>query len=255
MMWTGLSLAAILVALTLIVRALNSPDHKTELIVSAAASLKSSLDEIKSDYEQTHPDIRLMMNYGSSGALQKQIEQGAPTDLFISASTKQMDALISRALIDDHAILLNNDIVLIVPFQSRHTWSDIQQLNDPAIIKIAIGQPETVPAGQYAKETLEHLRMWNDVEGKLVFGKDVRQVLTHVETGNADAGFVYKTDALASGKVRADLQLASDLHSSIEYPVGIVKSTEHIAESTAFYEYLFSEQADAIFQKYGFKLP
>ncbi|MBD3920613.1 molybdate ABC transporter substrate-binding protein [Paenibacillus sp. PR3] len=227
---------------------------KTELIISAAASLQDSLEEIAKLYESDHKDIDLTFNYGSSGTLQKQIEQGAPADLFFSAGAKQMDALVKDKLISDHKTLLKNELVMVVPSDSKLTFNTVKQLTNKSIKKIAIGQPESVPAGQYAKETLTSRQVWDALKDKLVYAKDVRQVLTYVETGNVDAGFVYKTDALTSKKVRIALHIAPGVHTAIVYPAGVVKETKHAAEAKEFYSYLQSDKADAIFVKYGFKL-
>jgi molybdate transport system substrate-binding protein len=226
---------------------------KTELIISAAASLKDSLDEIEKLYEKQHTDIDLTLNYGSSGTLQKQIEQGAPADVFLSAGAKQLDALVKAKLIGDHKTLLKNELVMVVPTDSKLTFNTVRQLTGKSIKKIAIGQPESVPAGQYAKEMLTTRQVWDTLKDKYVYAKDVRQVLTYVETGNVDVGFVYKTDALTSDKVRIALHIASGLHSAIVYPAGVVKESKHAAEAKAFYTYLQSDKAGAVFEKYGFK--
>ncbi|MFC5650718.1 molybdate ABC transporter substrate-binding protein [Paenibacillus solisilvae] len=228
---------------------------KTTLLVSAAASLKDSLEEIEKSYEKQHPDIDLTFNLGSSGTLQKQIEQGAPADLFFSAGMKQMDALVSQKLIAQSTTLLGNELVLIVPSHSTKTFTTVKELTANTIKKIAVGQPESVPAGQYAKETLTTRKVWDTLQNKLVFAKDVRQVLTYVETGNVDAGFVYRTDAMTSKKAKVAIKIIPGVHKPIVYPVGIVKETEHEKEAKAFYTYLQSKAAAAVFVKYGFKLP
>ncbi|MUT68024.1 molybdate ABC transporter substrate-binding protein [Paenibacillus sp. NEAU-GSW1] len=228
---------------------------KTELLVSAAASLQDSLDEIEIAYEKANPDINLTFNYASSGTLQKQIEQGAPADLFFSAGKKQMDALVKQGLISESKTLLKNELVMVIPSNSKKTFMTIKQLTDKGIKKIAIGQPESVPAGQYAKEALTARKVWDSLEPKLVLAKDVRQVLTYVETGNVDAGFVYKTDALTSTKVKIALKISPSVHTPIVYPAGIVKETKHSTEAKAFYAYLQTKAATSVFEKYGFKLP
>ncbi|RAP74887.1 molybdate ABC transporter substrate-binding protein [Paenibacillus montanisoli] len=228
---------------------------KTELLVSAAASLKDSLAEIEKGYEASHPSIDLVFNLGSSGTLQKQIEQGAPVDLFFSAGSKQMDALVDKKLIGRSTLLLKNELVMVVPKTSKKAFTTVKQLVDKDIETVAIGQPESVPAGQYAKETLQTRKVWDSLQSKLVYAKDVRQVLTYVETGNVDAGFVYKTDAMTSKKASIALRIIPGVHKPILYPAGIVKDTKHPKEAAAFYSYLQGSKADAIFAKYGFKLP
>jgi molybdate transport system substrate-binding protein len=228
---------------------------KTELLVSAAASLKDSLDQIEIKYEKLHPDIDLQFNLGSSGTLQKQIEQGAPADLFLSAGTKQMDALIEGKLVSKSTMLLKNDLVLIVPSDSKKTFKSVSELTDKSIKNIAIGQPESVPAGQYAKETLTVRKVWEPLQDKLVFAKDVRQVLTYVETGNVDAGFVYRTDALISNKVKIVLKVHSMAHKPIDYPAAVLKESKHPKQAEDFYAYLQTAESKAVFVKFGFKLP
>ncbi|WP_151733143.1 molybdate ABC transporter substrate-binding protein [Paenibacillus tengchongensis] len=227
---------------------------KTEIIVSAAASLQDSLDKIAVQYEKQHPDIDLVFNYGASGTLQKQIEQGAPADLFFSAGDKQMNALVDAGLIGDHTELLKNQLVLVAPANSKTTITAITELTDKAFKKVAVGQPESVPAGQYAQQALTYKKVWDTLQSKLVFAKDVRQVLSYVETGNADAGFVYKTDALTSGKVKIVLTVGAHAHKAINYPVGIIKESDHQKEAKAFYNYVQTKASGDVFTGYGFKL-
>jgi molybdate transport system substrate-binding protein len=229
--------------------------EKTEIMVSAAASLQNSLDIVAADYEKAHPGIKLVFNYGASGTLQKQIEQGAPADLFLSAGEKQMDALVKGGFIEDHAVLLKNQLVMIVPSDFKAEVTALTQLTDSIIKRVAIGQPESVPAGQYAKEALTATKAWEPLQNKLVYAKDVRQVLSYVETGNADAGFVYKTDALTSKKVAIALTAGEELHQPIHYPVGIIDNSQHQEEAEAFYRYLQSEEAEEIFASNGFLIP
>jgi molybdate transport system substrate-binding protein len=239
--------------------AMAANSKRTELIVSAAASLTDSLLDIEKLYEKSHPTINLTFNFGSSGTLQKQIEQGAPADVFVSAGVKQMGALVDKGYVqhDSHIELLSNDLVVVLPIDRKHTRSNAtaQQLTDDAFKVIAMGIPDIVPAGQYAKEALEWLGLYDSLMPKLVHGKDVRQVLTYVETGNADAGFVYRTDALTSKKVIIALTIEPDAHQAIVYPVGVMKETKHKAEAEKFYKYLQGQEATEIFLAYGFKSP
>lgn len=227
---------------------------KTEVVISAAASLQDSLDEIAVLYEKQHPGIDLVFNYGASGTLQKQIEQGAPADLFFSAGDKQMTALVDKGLISAHTGLLKNKLVLVVPSDSKAKITGLTELADKSFKRIAVGQPESVPAGQYAQQALTAKKLWVPLQSKLVYAKDVRQVLSYVETGNADAGFVYKTDALTSKKVKIALTVGSGVHKAINYPVGIVKNSAHQAEAKAFYSYVQTKKAGDIFTGYGFQL-
>lgn len=228
---------------------------KTEIIVSAAASLQDSFDKIALIYEKKHPNIDLVFNYGASGTLQKQIEQGAPADLFFSAGDKQMNALVDGGLISDHKVLLKNMLVLVVPTDSKAKINTITQLSDNMFKKIAVGQSESVPAGQYAQQALTAKNVWDTLQPKLVFAKDVRQVLSYVETGNVDAGFVYKTDALTSKKIKIALTVGPHVHKAINYPAGIVKDTKNLKEAQELYSYLQSKEAKDIFISYGFMQP
>ncbi|MBN1369315.1 MAG: molybdate ABC transporter substrate-binding protein, partial [Dehalococcoidaceae bacterium] len=173
------------------------------LNVSAAASLTAALDEINRQYELTG-NTRIQVNYASSGTLQTQIEQGAPVDVFISAAARQMDTLENKGLVfaGSRRDLLNNRVVLIVPDDSSLIVDDFSDLLDSAVGKIAMGDPNFVPAGTYAKAAFEFLGTWQQIEPKLILGSDVRQVLNYVENGNVDAGLLYATDASLSQRIR-----------------------------------------------------
>lgn len=144
-------------------------------------------------------------------------------------------------------------MVLIVPKGKAQQVSGFEDLTKSGVEKLAIGTPESVPAGKYAKETLTNLHLWSKVQSKIVYGKDVRQVLSYIETGNADAGVVYRTDALTSDQVEVAETAASKLHTPIIYPLGIVKQTKHREQAEAFYKFLQSDQAIQKMEKYGFK--
>ncbi len=227
-----------------------------QLIVSAAASLAPSLSEIKSHYEEAYPYVELIFNLAGSGTLQQQIEQGAPVDLFISAGAKQMDALTAKGLTHPNYLttLLCNELVVIGNTDAALPMEDLADLTNDSVTFIAIGQPETVPAGQYSQESLERNELWMPLQSKFVYAKDVRQVLSLVETHNADAGFVYRTDAMRSEKARILLEVNTRSYSPITYPVAVMKDAKHLSEAIQFYEFLLSEKAQATFESYGFKL-
>nr|WP_240644671.1 molybdate ABC transporter substrate-binding protein [Paenibacillus paeoniae] len=236
----------------------NSADTKVELTISAAASLTDALNEMKTSYEKEHPGVTLLFNYGASGSLQQQIEQGAPADLFLSASKKNMDALVEKGLIDaaDRVNLLSNELVLVTPEGKGDSLGSVQYLLSDSVKKLAIGIPESVPAGAYAKEALTNAGLWDQLQEKSVQAKDVRQVLQYVETGNVDAGFVYRTDALQA-ESKTDIAFAADpdSYASILYPIGIIKATKHEKQVRELYTYLQTEEALNLFVKYGFSLP
>jgi molybdate transport system substrate-binding protein len=229
------------------------PAAATELTVSAAISLKDALDEVRVSYMAQHPGVALAMNYGASGTLELQIEQGAPVDVFLSAAPKQMDDLQAKALLAEGSRrdLLRNEIVLVISGGSN-TVGSFRDLLKPAVRHVALGEPSSVPAGQYAQQVLTKLGIVQAVNAKAVFAKDVRQVLTYVETGDADAGIVYATDALASQKVRVAAKAPEDSHAPVIYCVGVVKISKNVAAASDFEQFLGGPQARAIFQKYGF---
>jgi molybdate transport system substrate-binding protein len=226
-----------------------------ELTVSAAISVKDALDEAKQLYTEKNPAVLIAVNYGSSGTLELQIEQGAPVDLFISAAPKQMDALDGKGLLLERTRkdLLRNEIVLIVPKNSI-AISSFRELANPEVRQIALGEPTTVPAGQYAKEVLTSLGIYDAVAAKAIWAKDVRQVLTYVETGNVDAGIVYSTDALSSSKVRIVAQAPEKSHAPVLYPIAVIKSSKNPAAAEQFAVFLLSPEAGAIFRRHGFQL-
>lgn len=228
-------------------------DEQVELTISAAASLQNSLEELQKNYENEHSNIKITYNFGGSGALQQQILKGAPVDVFFSAAEDKFDELIKEGLIDKKqgSDLLANELVLIVPKKNEKNIQSFEDLKKAD--KIALGTAETVPAGQYSIETLKKINLWKDIESKIVYTKDVRQVLTYTETENVDAGMVYKTDALVSEKVDVVSTAKDDTHTPIIYPVGVIKDSKHVKEAENFYNYLQSDEAMEIFKKYGFK--
>ncbi len=223
------------------------------ILVSAAASLKEALEEVKSLYQQTRPNVKVTYNFGASGALQQQIENGAPADIYISAAKKQMDALQSKGLIlaDTRRNLLTNKLVLIVPKTSSGITS-FRQLIDSKVKRIAVGEPRSVPAGQYAEEVFKNLGISQQIKSKLVLGNNVRQVLSFVASGNADAGIVYATDAKISQQVKQVATAPANSHSPIMYPVAVLKSSKNAAAAREYLQFLSGNGGGAVFEKYGF---
>lgn len=235
---------------------IHSPNQPVSLTISAAISLKEPLDAFAQNYNQQHPDVRVVCNYGASGTLQHQIEQGAPVDIFISAGEKQMDALQNENLLVPGARrdLIANQLVLISPANSTtlHNFNDLAKSSTKSI---AMGEPRTVPAGMYAQQVLEHLRLLPALKSKIVYAANVRQVLAYVETGNADAGLVYSTDARTSAHVRVVATALPDSHDPILYPVAMLKISKSPEAARAFLDALESPQSLALFEKYGFAAP
>jgi molybdate transport system substrate-binding protein len=227
--------------------------QQTSLTVSAAISLTNALQEIKTLYQQQEANVTITYNFGASGALQQQIEQGAPADIFFSAGVKQIEALQQKNLLisETRKNPLTNRLVLITPKNST-ALTDFRQLTNSKVKRIAIGEPRSVPAGQYAKELLTNMGIYDQIQSKFIYGTNVRQVLSYVETGNVDAGIVYTTDAKESKQVRQAVTAPANLHSPIVYPVAVLKRTRRADAAKAFVQFLSSNKAKAVFEKYGF---
>jgi len=228
-------------------------EEKVEIYVSAAASLTEAMTEIADLYSKESESGQVILNFGSSGSLQRQIEQGAPTDVFLSASLAKMKVLEEGDLLDNgYRNLLKNEIVLVIPNEDNliNSFDDLKIQKD---FIFAMGEPESVPAGKYASEVLDFLELSDVLSGKTVLAKDVKEVLTWVELGEANAGMVYTTDAYASQKVSIAEEAPEGSHKDIIYPCAVVKSSENKEESERFTEFLYSEKALSVFEKYGFK--
>lgn len=231
----------------------HPPNQPVTLTISAAISLKIPLEAVSQNYEQQHPEQRVVCNFGASGTLQHQIEQGAPVDIFISAGENQMDALQKDDLLvpGTRRDLLGNELVLIVPTNSKEIQA-FPDLSKSAVKSIAVGDPQIVPAGTYAKQVLEHLGLLPAIQHKLVYAKDVRQALAYVETGNADAGLVYATDARVSTAVRVVASAPNDSHLPILYPVALLKDSKSPQAARTLLDVLESAASLSTFEKSGF---
>ena len=236
-------------ALLLIVASNAATSHAGEITVSGAASLKDALKEIGSVYQQSHPQTRVNFNFGSSGTLQKQIEQGAPVDVFVAASQTNMNALLQQKLADKHANFnfASGELVLIGPRGIK-----LRNLSDAKSVRnFAIGGPG-VPAGNYARQALKWYRVDAALAPKLVYGKDVRGVLQLVASGNADAGLVYRTDALSSRDVEICSFLSPKSHDAIRYPMALLTGAPNAREGRDFVRFCKGAAAKKILRKYGF---
>ncbi len=253
----GIAIAGLLLAIILpLVTPSRVVAQSNNILVSAAASLKDALEEIKPLYQQSKSNVNITYNFGASGALQQQIEQGAPADIFISAGKKQVDALEQKGLLlaGTRTNLANNRLVLVVA-QDVVGITSFYNLTDAKIKKIAIGEPRSVPAGQYGEQVLKKLQLYDRLKPKLVFANNVRQVLAAVETGNAEAGLVYATDAKISNKVKVVVAADDKFHSPIVYPIAVVKSSKNPTAAKEFVQFLSGPQAKDILKKYGFIVP
>lgn len=233
----------------------SATTEKKELIISAAASMTDALNEIKQEFKNEHEDILLTYNFGSSGKLVQQIESGAPADLFISAGKSYVDKLEEKDLLirNSRFDMAKNDLVLIVNREQNVKIGSFQELNQLSDEKIAIGNPESVPAGKYAEEVFKHLNIYDAVKDQFVMGSDVRQVLAYVEGGNAEVGIVYASDALISEKVKVLATADAAWHSPIVYPCAILAGSAYKKEAELFLTYLKGEKSKEILKKYGFK--
>jgi molybdate transport system substrate-binding protein len=229
---------------------------KQEILVAAAASLKDVFEEIAPAFEKEHPNIRVSFQFAASGALQHQIEQGAPVDLFVSAAMRQVEALERKSLLVKGSVqtLLTNELVLIVPHNLLPPQS-LADLKKPLYKRIALGESRSVPAGQYAEAWLQKAGLDADLQERLVPASNVRQVLTFVESGNVAAGFVYASDARTSQKVKIALRADTSMHPPIVYPLGMIQRSRKKAEAQAFIQFLQGVGARRIFLKHGFLFP
>ncbi|MBD7910302.1 MULTISPECIES: molybdate ABC transporter substrate-binding protein [Clostridium] len=224
-----------------------------ELNISAAASLKEAMADLEKSFKEVNPNVTLVTNFGASGSLEQQIEQGAPCDVFISAGKSQMKQLKDKGLLIDSSDkdLIKNELVLVGPKDSKITG--INDLTSDIVKKIAVGEASSVPAGKYADEVFTKLNIKTSLQPKLVFAKDVKEVLSWVISSNAEVGFVYLSDALSNDSVKIIEQIPSEYHSPINYPVGIINTTKNQYIAKEFENFLFTDKAQKIFKKYGYK--
>ena len=229
--------------------------QETEILVAAAASLKNAYEEeLIPMFQDKYPGVTVKGTYDSSGKLQTQIEEGLEADVFMSAATKQMTALDGEGMIASDTItnLLENKIVLIVPAGSGSGLARFEDIEKAE--SIALGDPASVPAGQYAEEALTSLGIWDKIQDKVSFGTNVTEVLNQVAAASADAGIVYATDAASMAdqvQVVAEAPEGS-LAKKVIYPVAVVKNTANEEAAKTFVEFLKTDEAMKVFESYGF---
>ena len=247
--WMGMVLTAAVLA------GCSAAPKETTILVAAAASLKNAYEEeLIPMFQEKHPGVTVTGIYDSSGKLQTQIEEGLEADVFMSAAIKQMNALEEGGFIDRAAItdLLENKIVLIVPAGNKRGMTAFEDIEKAEAI--ALGDPASVPAGQYAEEALKNLGLWEGIQNRVSFGTNVTEVLNQVAAASADAGIVYATDAYSmAGQVEIVAEAPEgSLEKKVLYPVAVVKKSRHGEEAEAFVEFLKSEEAMEVFESYGF---
>ena len=240
------------------VQAAAAEDASGDLYVFIAASLSNAMEDIQKDFNKEYPDVNILFNADSSGTLQTQIEEGSRCDIFFSAATKQMDALVDEELADKDSVvdLLENKVVLIKPKDGETKVTGFENITDAENIALA---GEDVPVGQYSREIFKNLGIEDDVNKmEINEGKNVTEVLASVSEGSNEIGIVYATDAASVADKVDVFATANDkeLKSKVIYPVGLEKNTEaddaEVAAAKAFVDYLKTPEATAVFEKYGF---
>lgn len=227
-----------------------------EFTVSAAASLTDAFTELATRYEADNPGDRVRLNFAASGVLLQQLDQGAPVDVFASADQQTMDSAEARGLLaaDSRRDFTRNTLVLVAPADSDLAVAHLDSLTAPGVGRIAVGNPDFVPAGRYARAALEGAGVWAAVEGKLINTQNVRQALDYVARGEVDAGFVYATDAaLMADSLRVLLEVP--LAEPVSYPVAVMAAAEDSAAARRFVAFLLSPVGQAILARYGFSAP
>jgi molybdate transport system substrate-binding protein len=245
-------LAIIVVLLTMVC---NSDLQAAELRVSVAASMTEVFKDLIADFSKLHPDVTILPNFGPSGGLAKQINQGAPADLYVSANPKWMEFLIEQKQINlaTKTTFAHNSLVFV-----GHRAEHISSLDDlPNLQRIGIGSPKSVPAGQYAQQALLNTGIYDQLlaAGKLVMAKDVRQALIYADRGETDGSFVYKTDALLATRAVILFDVPQDLYDRVTYPLALTIEGVDKPYAQAFYKYIGSSDAAEIVKKYGFTIP
>ena len=230
---------------------------KNEIIISAAASLRNAFEEIGAIYEK-QTGVRARFNFAASGVLQQQIESGAPVDVFASAAKQQMDSIEKKGLLLDgtRQDFTGNSLVLITPADSRLKLNSFQDLADAKVGRIAIGNPKTVPAGQYARDSLTALKLWDKLQARFIPAESVRQVLDYVSRGEVEAGLVYASDAaIAEGKIRIASMAPKGSHEEIIYPIAVIRDSKNNDAAKKFIDLTRSKTGRDILEKYGFTNP
>jgi molybdate transport system substrate-binding protein len=229
---------------------------KTEILVSAAISMKNAFEEIGRVYEATNRNAKVSFNFGASGDLARQIDSGAPVDVFVPASVTEMDDIDSKGLIlrETRVNFARNRLVLVVPAQSVLRIASFVDLRKPEVKRIAMGNPKTVPAGRYAEEVVRHYGVLDSLRERLVFAENVRQVLDYVVRGEVDAGIVYSTDAMTRPKEVTPVATAPEgSHKPILYPIAVIKGTKSESAARGLVSLVVSPEGRKILERYGFE--
>lgn len=227
--------------------------HAAEVTVFAAASLTDSLKEIASTCEKQSGD-KIIFNFGASSLLARQIEEGAPADIFFSADEAKMNGLEKKGLIlkETRKRRLSNSLVIVVAAEGGAAIQSPKDLATDKVKRLALAEPKTVPAGIYAKEYLQKQKLWSAIEAKVVPTENARAALAAVEAGNVEAGIVYKTDAATSKKVKVAYEVPAEDSPDISYPMAVIKDSKQLEAAKRFLKQLGSAEAGRVFEKFGF---
>ena len=245
---------AALIAACVLAACADRPPPRTPLDVSAASSLREPLLELERRYEQAHPEVDVRLNLAASGTLRRQVEQGAPVDVSVSAASEPVDQLIRARLLDGRSrrVVARNTLVIIVPATGTAEVHRIDDLARPEVRRVALGAPASVPAGAYARAALGAAGVADAIAGRTVFGQDVRQVLAYVASGNADAGIVYRTDAAVSDRVRIAAAVHPSLHPPIIYQVAVAAHASQPDLARGFVAVLLGPEGRAALHRHGY---
>lgn len=236
--------------------AVMAPAVAADLLVSAAASLSNAFRDLATQYQARHPDVQVLTNFGASDVVLRQIIQGAPSDVFASADQKAMDEAVAAGVVDpaSRRNFAVNTVVLIVPADNPSGIESIADLHKPQVRRVAFGNPDSVPVGRYTRAALEQSGDWQAVQAREILGQNVRQVLSYVQRGEVDAGFVFATDAaLMKGKVRVVQTLTTP--TPVVYPIARVRTDPVSGQAQGFIDFVLSNAGQAVLAHYGFIRP
>jgi molybdate transport system substrate-binding protein len=247
----AMTIRPILLTILLCMLSVAVPAVAGEINLSAAASLKDVINELSDSFARQHPGVKVLRNFGASGSLARQVENGAPADIFIAASREWIDYLNNRKLLASAGI----DIFAYNTLVFAGTPGKASSMEDlPKLEKIAIGTPRTVPAGEYAMAALRKAGLDGKLSRKLVMARDVRECLMYAERGEVDGAFVYRTDALLAKQAKILFVVPQELYQRVVYPMALTMAGAKNRDAEAFFRYLQSEDAKGVLGKYGFAL-
>ena len=229
-------------------------ETSNQITISASATFQDVMETIKPLYQEKYPEKEITYNFGASGSLQRQIEQGAPVDVFMVADAEKMDSLEEQGLIisETRQDILKNKIALVTASDNNLELTNFNDITQESINLVGLGEAKTVAAGRYTQEILDSLNIADEVYAKAVYGKDVRQIVNYVATGNVEVGIVFQTDAKNTNNIKTITTAPKESHSPIICPIAVIKDSQNTETGKEFIEFLTSNQAQAVFENYGF---